>query len=42
MCLTLRQLHAEACLEIPGLDAALAQRQYQNWGQYMWVPYPGA
>mgnify|MGYP000851869317 CR=1 FL=1 len=38
----LRQLHSEACLEVPGLDAALARSQYQNWGQYIWVPYPSA
>lgn len=37
-----RQLHAEASLEVKEYAAWLETHQWQNWGQYMWVPYPGA
>lgn len=37
-----KQLHAEASLEVREYEAWLSSHQWQNWGQYMWVPYPGA
>lgn len=37
---TIHDLYAEASLEVKELEGWLAGRQWQNWGQYMWVPAP--
>jgi hypothetical protein len=38
----IQALYKEAALESKELEQWLASKDYQNWGQYMWVPYPSA